>query len=67
MQAAREAIQKHGAPVGLLQRFYLELGVRLVIYHGSLCRYVHTPSDWGQRVQRNTVVFNIWGNHTFTY
>ena len=49
MHAAREAIQKHGTPVGLLRRFYLELGVRLVIYHGSLCRYVHTPLCWDQR------------------
>merc|ERR1711893_52513 len=49
MHAAREAIQKHGTPVGLLRRFYLELGVRLVIYHGALCRYAHTPLDWDQR------------------
>ena len=62
MQAARDAIQKHGAPVALLQKLYMELGVRLVIYHGSLCKYVHTPSNWDQRTEseRHTVVLDIW-------
>ena len=46
MQPARAAIQKHWTPVKLLTRFYQKLNVRLVIYHGSLCRYVHTPSNW---------------------
>ena len=68
MQPAREAIQKHGTPVRLLTMFYQKLGVRLVIYHGSLCRYVHTPQNWDQMGHRkNTVVLNIWGNHVFTY
>ena len=47
--------------------FYQKLNVRLVIYHGSLCRYVHTPLNWDQLSHRkNTVVLNIWGNHIFT-
>ena len=36
MQAAREAVQKHGTIVAMLQQFYVELTVRMVIYHGSL-------------------------------
>ena len=67
MQAAREAVQKHGTPVAMLQKFYVELGLRLVIYHGSLCRYVHTPSNWDRRKEKNTVLLNSWGNHVFTY
>ena len=69
MQAVREFVQKHGTPVAMMQKFYVELGLRLVIYHGSLCRYVHTPSNWDQRKdsENNTVVLNIWGNHVFTY
>ena len=53
----------------LLEMFYKELKVRLVIFSGSTCRYVHTPADWDTRSkdEKHTVVLNVWGDHVFTY
>ena len=67
--AACLAIQKHGTPVRLLKLFYEQLDVRLVLYQGPDCRYVHTPSDWEERPwhEKDTVVLNIWSKHVFTY
>ena len=66
---ARAAIQKHGTPVRLLELFYRKMGVRLIIFQGSTCRYVHIPDDWNERNSSDkiTVVLNIWNNHVFTY
>ena len=66
---ARAAIQKHGTPVRLLELFYRKMGVRLIIFQGATCRYVHIPDDWNERTSSNkiTVVLNIWNNHVFTY
>ena len=66
---ARAAIQQHGTPVRLLEIFYRKMGVRLIIFQGSTCRYVHVPDDWDLRSSsdKNTVVLNIWNNHVFTY
>ena len=68
-QAAREALQKHGTPMRLLELFYKKLNVRLVIFSGATCRYVHTPDDWDSRGKddKHTVVLNVWSNHVFTY
>ena len=45
------------------------MGVRLIIFQGSTCRYVHVPDDWDLRSSSDkiTVVLNIWNNHVFTY
>ena len=43
LQAAREALREHGAAMRLLELFYQEFKVRLVIFQGATCRYVHTP------------------------
>ena len=66
---ARAAIQQHGTPVRLLELFYCKMGVRLIIFQGSTCRYVHVPDDWDLRSTSDkiTVVLNIWNNHVFTY
>ena len=66
---ARAAIQQHGTPVRLLELFYRKMGVRLIIFQGSTCRYVHVPDDWDLRSSSDkiTVVLNIWNNHVFTY
>ena len=60
---AKEAVIEHGTPVRLLQLFFQELGVRLVIYNGSECRYVHVPENWESwsERKRKTVVLNVWG------
>jgi len=49
--------------------FYKKLRVRLVIFSGATCRYVHTPSDWATRAvaDKHTVVLNVWSGHVFTY
>lgn len=67
--AAREALQKHGTPMRLLEMFYKKLKVRLVIFQGATCRYVHTPDDWDTRGkdEKQTVVLNVWSKHVFTY
>ena len=67
--AARLALQTHGTPVRLLELFYRKLNVRLVIYSGATCAFVHTPVDWDQRSEHHpqTVVINVWSNHVFTY
>ena len=67
--AAREALQKHGTPMRLLEMFYKKLNVRLIIYNGATCRYVHTPEDWELRAKddKHTVVMNVWDSHVFTY
>ena len=64
---AKAAVVEHGTPVRLLQHFYKD--VRLVIYNGSECRYVHVPENWESwpERRRKTVVLNVWGNHVFTY
>ena len=46
---AKAAIQMHGTPVRLLELFYRKMGVRLVIFQGAICRYVHVPDDWNTR------------------
>ena len=53
----------------LLVLFYQKLKVRLIIFQGYTCRYVHTPSDWESRSkdEKHTVVLNCWSNHVFTY
>ena len=67
--SARDALLKHGTPMRLLELFYKKLNVRLVIYQGATCRYVHTPTDWDARSkqEKNTVVLNVWSHHVFTY
>ena len=49
--------------------FYKRLDVRLVIFQGTMCRYVHTPTDWSDRKpeHKQTVVLDVWNNHVFTY
>ena len=68
-KAASAAIRKHGTPVRLLELFYKKLGVRLVLFQGATCRYVHTPAGWETRAdhEKNTVVLNVWNGHVFTY
>ena len=46
---ARETIKEHGTPLRLLELFYKKLGVRLVLFQGADCRYVHTPPGWETR------------------
>ena len=60
---------QRGTPARFLQPLFMELGVRLVIYNGSECRYVHVPSDWESLPERRrkTIVLNVWGDHVFTY
>ena len=59
---AKKAVIEHGTPVRLLQLFFQELGVRLVIYNGSEGRYVHVPWNWESWPERgrNTIVLNVW-------
>ena len=68
-ELACEALRAHGTPMRLLEMFYIKLDVRLVIFSGKTCRYVHTPFDWESRSKHNkhTVVLNVWSNHVFTY
>ena len=66
---AHEALRAHGTPMRLLELFYIKLNVRLVIFSGKTCRYVHTPFGWELRsiTDKHTVVLNVWSNHVFTY
>jgi hypothetical protein len=56
-------------PVRLLQAYYKQLGVKLVLMNGSRCAQIWEPVDWATRYKDNkvTVVLNVWNDHVSTY
>ena len=46
---AIECVRKCGTPVYLLEAYYRQLGVKLVLMNGSRCAQIWEPDDWASR------------------
>ena len=66
---AIECVRRCGTPVRLLEAYYCQLGVKLVLMSGSRCAQIWEPSDWASRFKDNKVilVLNVWNEHVSTY
>ena len=64
-----EAVRQCGIPVWLLQRYYMRLGVKLVLFNGSRCISICEPGDWASRAKNDkiAVILNVWSDHVSCY
>ena len=64
-----EAVRQCGIPVWLLQRYYMRLGVKLVLFNGSRCISIWEPGDWASRAKNDkiAVILNVWSDHVSCY
>ena len=66
---AIECVHRCGTTVRLLEAYYRQLGVKLVLMNGARCAQIWEPDDWASRGPDNkvTVVLNVWNDHVSTY